>query len=946
MAGELLRFGDFELDRNAYQLRRGGRVVRLERIPLELLFLLAGRRGQLVSREEILERVWGKGVFIDIDASINAAVRKARRALQDDAEAPRFLVTVPTKGYRFVAPVRDGDHDPSKVRPAQGSFVGRKRELAELRGGLEDAVSGRGNLFLISGPPGVGKTRMTAELATLAQVQGGGMAVLSGHCSAQEGAVPYLPFVEILETCVDQCANPDRVRSLVGKEGPELGRLAPKLKRILPDLPAPMELPAAQARRHLFNCFCDFAARLAGSAPLLMVLDDLHWADDSTLALLGHLVRRLADLPLLVVGTYRDVDLDIGPALAGALENLLRGRAISVRLKGLVRDEVALLLEHLSGQEPPPAVVSEIDAETAGNPFFVEELFRYLEEEDRLYDAAGGFRSDLKVSEQEVPQNVRLVVGRRLARLTDLTQKILGTAAAIGRSFPLKVLEAAAAADRLVECVEEAEKAGLLLSVRQSLETRFEFSHELVRQVVINGQSAPRRQRLHLEVAGAIERVYADAREEHCAELAHHYERGGDARQAVEYLGRAGSRAAYQLAHSDAIGYWTRALELLNLLPESPERDRRELDLRRSVVWMHFLSNGNAATETIEAVERAAALAEKSGNLAQLVDWMCTRAAVAHESGDFPAAGALADLTLELALRDGNPITIAAVHMVQIWVRNCLGDLAGTEKHFAAARPFFDDPGIRQTPGMLISALYFASLNAWMLGRAEVARERTELLIATADQSNPYSLTFSRSCAALLRAHFREYEQAEELAAQGLELAEKYQFQFAAAASRGVLGLARAHLGRGAEGVALLRNAVAGFIEVRAGAAVSGFTVFLAAAQEREGAVGDALGTVEQVLRANPEQIEALKLRGELRLKQGRMEAAEADFRQVITLAQRIGAKAWELRATTSLADMLARHGRRDEARAMLAEIYGWFTEGFDTADLKDANALLDELSQ
>ena len=150
-----------------------------------------------------------------------------------------------------------------------------------------------------------------------------------------------------------------------------------------------------------------------------------------------------------MVGTYRDADLDIGPALARALEDLLRGKAISVRLKGLVRDEVALLLENLSGQAPPDGVVSEICAETAGNPFFVGELFHYLEEENRLYDAAGVFRSELKVAEQEVPHNVRLVVGRRLARLTDPTQKILATAAAIGRSFPFKILDAASGADRL-----------------------------------------------------------------------------------------------------------------------------------------------------------------------------------------------------------------------------------------------------------------------------------------------------------------------------------------------------------------------------------------------------------------------------------------------------------------------------------------------------------------
>ena len=228
-----------------------------------------------------------------------------------------------------------------------------------------------------------------------------------------------------------------------------------------------------------------------------MVLEDLHWADDSTLSLLDHLTQRLSDLPLMVIGTYRDAEMNVTRGLAKTLEDLLRGRlATRVRLKGLPRDGVAAMLDSLSGKSPPAVVVGEIFAETEGNPFFVEELFRHLEEENRLYDSSGQFRSELQIAELDAPPNVRLVVARRLARLSDLTQKMLATAAVIGRFFSFEILQASsdADADSILERVEEAEKAGLVFSVADSPKARFEFSHELIRQAVLGrfvGGAAP-----------------------------------------------------------------------------------------------------------------------------------------------------------------------------------------------------------------------------------------------------------------------------------------------------------------------------------------------------------------------------------------------------------------------------------------------------------------------
>jgi tetratricopeptide (TPR) repeat protein len=323
---------------------------------------------------------------------------------------------------------------------------------------------------------------------------------------------------------------------------------------------------------------------------------------------------------------------------------------------------------------------------------------------------------------------------------------------------------------------------------------------------------------------------------------------------------------------------------------------------------------------------------------------MISKGVTAFASGDLFAAGALADQALELALREGSPTCLGFVYGLQIETRVERGDLAGAEEHFIAGLKFFDDPGFRLYPGATTVSFGYGALNAWLLGRADVARERMARMMAAADANTPFDLAFSLVFSANLRVWTREYEQAEALAAHALELSEKDQFPLVAASSRCLLGRARAELGRAADGIALIRQGIAGVVESGQRLVVGHYTAYLAAAQEREGAVVDALETAEQALRANPSHADTLRLRGELRLKQGQVEPAESDFREAIALARKSGAKALQLRATMSLARLLAKQGRRDEARAMLAEIYNEFTEGFDTPDLKDAKTLLDRL--
>jgi tetratricopeptide (TPR) repeat protein len=323
----------------------------------------------------------------------------------------------------------------------------------------------------------------------------------------------------------------------------------------------------------------------------------------------------------------------------------------------------------------------------------------------------------------------------------------------------------------------------------------------------------------------------------------------------------------------------------------------------------------------------------------------------AYIGGDLSIAGALADQALELAPRDDSATALANLYMLQLIVRHARGHLAGAEKHFTIGLKFFDDPLFRRHRNSGAIAVFGqASWNAWILGRADVARERLAIMKTAVNAAKPFDLPRSDVRAAVLHVLMRENERAEAVAARALELCEKHQFPDEAALSRCLLGQARAQLGRVADGIALIREGIDMLVQIGARISLPHFITSLAAAQHRTGAIGDAFETVEQALSFNPEDAvfrpETLRIRGEIRLKQGNRQLAESDFRDSIAMARSMAAKAWELRTGMSLAGLLDSEGHRDEALAMLADIYNWFTEGFDTADLKDAKALLDELNR
>jgi class 3 adenylate cyclase/tetratricopeptide (TPR) repeat protein len=451
----------------------------------------------------------------------------------------------------------------------RGLYVGRAAEQATLRDALARAKAGAGSVLFLSGEPGIGKTSLARE--TMAEARTQGFFTALGHCYEMDGTPPFVPFVEIFDHAFRVMPR-EPLRALLGDDAPEVARIVPRLRTLYPDLPPAIDLPPEQARHYLFSCIADYLVRSAGAQPLMLVFDDLHWADESTTLLLEHIAGRTAEAPLLIAGTYRDTDLDASRPFAAALGRMSRlAHTRRVALRRLDTEAVRALLAGLSGCEPPVPLVSLISAETDGVPLFIQELYRYLAEQGRLFRDDGAWRADVALGEVEVPEGVRLVIGRRLERLAEETRRILATAAAIGRAFSFDLLAALSDGreDAVLDAVDEALAAGLLAEA-SAREARYTFSHEQVRQTLLGTLTLPRRQRLHLRVADALERVHGTREEEHAAEIAHHLYQAGaaaDPERTLRWLEVAGDSALKSLSAVEAQARYCDALGLSEQWP-------------------------------------------------------------------------------------------------------------------------------------------------------------------------------------------------------------------------------------------------------------------------------------------------------------------------------------------------------------------------------------------
>jgi class 3 adenylate cyclase len=451
-------------------------------------------------------------------------------------------------------------------RVAWGTFVGREREMEQLKERLADAFSGLGSVAMVVGDAGIGKTRLLQEFATYARLRGA--QVLWGAAYEGEAKLPYGPFAEALRDYVSR-TSVQTLRQAVTEGSSVLAPLAPELKAKLPDLPEPPPVAAEAEAYRLFQEATEFLKNASTSAPLLLVLEDLQWADKGSCSLLQHLARRLAGSRLLLAISCREAELEPSHPLREALPHLRRESGFwELPLKGLRESEVRELVTVLAEHEVPQALVLALHQETEGNPFFVQETLKHLMETEVLYREEGRWTSKATtISDIGLPESVREVMEHRLAGLSDGCRRLLQVGAVLGRRFSLSLAQRVADLDEevVLRAVEEALAAQVVREQRQERHTYYQFTSTLLREDLYGRLSAPRRERLHLRAARAFEEAYPDRLEDYAAELAYHYREAGEgapAETAYRWTVKAAQQALAAYAPAEAVPLYRSALEL------------------------------------------------------------------------------------------------------------------------------------------------------------------------------------------------------------------------------------------------------------------------------------------------------------------------------------------------------------------------------------------------
>jgi predicted ATPase/class 3 adenylate cyclase len=489
----------------------------------------------------------------------------------------------------------------------RGQLIGRESEMSELEGFWNRAERGEGHLVLLSGEPGVGKTRLVEELTALATLRGA--LVLEGHFHPELG-VTYLGLREALQDYL-RSLSPDQARGAIGSTAPELVKLVPEVEAIVGSItpnPPMGELEAERLR--LFDHVTQFLIRLTKKTPMLFVLEDLHWADGPSLLFLHFLLRNTRQVPILVLGTYRETELDPVRPFYETLLGMNRDRLYTrVALHGLDEKNVERLVSALLDGQVEAPLVSAITRDTEGNPFFIEEVVKGLVERNSLRQERGVWKPIEEV-EHFIPQSIQIALGKRLETLSDDARAALSLASVLGREFDMDILLGMSEwdEDRLLDALDEAAKAQLITELSMHGKEAYRFSHALLAQVIYDAINTRRRTRFHQQAGKALENVHARKLDEQIEALAYHYSRSPSsaADKAVTYGLRAAEKAVAVYAHDQAIRYYTEVLEALHDL-DDPQTEARAWELMGDAKLRLYY-----AKEAIEAFENALSVLEKA----------------------------------------------------------------------------------------------------------------------------------------------------------------------------------------------------------------------------------------------------------------------------------------------------------------------------------------------
>lgn len=877
---------------------------------------------------------------------------------------------------------------PQKARGIEGlsaELVGRDEELSKLKAALAQVLAGRGQMASLIGEAGVGKSRLVAELKAHALHRGDEGPTplwLEGRCLELGAAASYWPFIDILREYFmwgARDSNRRRRERIISalREMVERGDLSEeRFEAMWPLLGLLLSVRLGddmeerlkgnspeQIRRRTFLAVHDFFVTLANRQPVVLVFEDLHWADSLSLDLISLLMEGLLLGPLFLLCVYRPDREHKCWHLGTIAAQKCRGRYTELRLRELTYQQSRRLVESLLVIEALPTSVKDLILDRSqGNPFFIEEVVRSLIEGGLVYRKGGFWRARGEIDSLVVPESVQSVILSRVDYLEEDWKYVLQIAAVIGLVFPRRVLEYAAQQQAaLASSLWKLEDRALIYQERTIPEEEYSFKHVLTQETIYQNILKGRRRAIHRQVAEAIEALYSDSLDEYYEQLAYHYEQGSKVEQAIAYLLKAGEKAKRSSANEVAITHFTRGLALLKMLPDTSARAQTELTLQIALGLPLVLTRGHAAPEVEKTYARARVLSEHvyAGDISQHFYVLLGLRRYYFGRGEYQAAYEQGERLLALAHKGQDRSHLSRAHGMHGELLYWLGAFTQSREHCMQGAALYDRQQHRfhaflygNDTGVLCGAS--EALALWHLGYPDQALKRAgEMLTLAQELSHPFTLVLALNYTILLHQCRREVGAVQEWLEALLRISTEQDFALYSAWGTVVWGWSLAEQGELEEGITQMQRGLAAWRARGLGIMQPKHLSFLAKAYGNIGQVGQGLSALNEALRLadkNGErcwEAELYRLKGELLLQaeaDGKAEA-EACFLEAIEVSRQQKAKSWELRATMSLSRLWQKQDRQAEARQMLAKIYGWFTEGFDTVDLKEAKALLEALA-
>lgn len=906
--------------------------------------------------------------------------RQARKSFQFE---PLSVVVKgldePEEAYRVARVLLKQD----KARGLEGmrtELIGRDEELGKLKSAFEKAIMGAGQMVSIIGEAGIGKSRLVAELKGHAENLEAHRRIrfFEGRCIEHGSSASYLPFLDLFrayfgwsfgETDEDRAAKILRSLKELGKNGHLTGgridEIAPLFGALLSirgneEWRKRLLVIKEQIKQKTFAAIQELLGGLSRDLPLVVVLEDLHWADDISLDLIPMLMEILADSRILLLCVYRAEGKTATGHLSRTAEQKCKENYTEIRLHDLNRDQSRRMVDSLLRIENLAARLKDAIFDRAqGNPFFVEEVVRSFIDEGMVYSDGKKWQASANITSATVPESVQSVILGRVDKLPGELKELLRVPSAMGRLFKPSVLKRILGPDENVDDgLYELEERWLVYLERTVPEPEYSFKHALTRETVYNGMLKRGRAALHREVATAMEDLYSFEIEEYYEDLAYHYGRADVPDKAVEYLQKAGERAIRFSANEEGVEHLRNALSLLQKLPQGPERNQRELSLQLQFYAPLSAMKGYGHPDVMNATERAYELSESSESQVQQFLTVYGLLGSNMVRGDFYKTEALAIRFLEIAEEDKNPDHLLEAHRMMDETLHLKGDyreaiehnnkvypLYNPDKHRAHAYVYGQEPATQNYS--------FKSLGMWFLGYPEKARQAIDSAYeCIKDFNHPHSRSMVLAIEGQLDVLMRDWKTGMVHIEKTIAFCNQHNLPFSALWTTCYSGLCRVMLERNDRGI---QEMTEGFETIRSVGAEIFVAMYLPYRAEALGSIGELDNALKVAEEADEviertgvrwSETELLRIKGDLLLAVGgRAEEAGDYLNRAIDMARKKQARSLELRATMSLSRLLRDRGDPAEAHRILADIYSWFTEGFDTPDLKEAKALLSDLS-